>query len=59
MIEDSLPGLSRQHGGAGGRDTAWISVSPTAAHPWMEEFGGDLRTAMGRLPTLVGSSFGK
>lgn len=51
-----LPGLSHQHGGAEGRDTAWLSVSPSAAHPWMEEFGGDLRAAMGRLRTLVGLS---
>ena len=49
-----LPGLSRQHGGAGGRDTAWLRVSPTDVHPWMEEYGGDLRTAMGQLRTLVG-----
>lgn len=52
----SLPGLSHQHGGAVGRDTAWLSVSPTAVHPWMEEFGGDLRAAMVRLRTLVGLS---
>ena len=50
----SLAGLSQQHGGAGGRDTAWLSVSPTDVHPWMDEHGGDLRTAMRRLRTLVG-----
>ena len=48
-----LPGLSHQHGGAAGRDTAWLTVSPTGIHPWMDEFGGDLRTAMQRLRTLV------
>ena len=50
----SVAGLSHQHGGAEGRDTAWLSVSPTDVHPWMDEHGGDLRTAMRRLRTLVG-----
>ena len=49
-----VAGLSHQHGGAAGRDTAWLSVSPTNVHPWMDEHGGDLRTAMRRLRTLVG-----
>ena len=49
-----LEGLSHQHGGAEGRDTAWLSVSPTDVHPWMNAYGGDLRTAMRRLQTLVG-----
>lgn len=49
-----LEGLSHQHGGAEGRDTAWLSVSPTDVHPWMKAYGGDLRTAMRRLRTLVG-----
>lgn len=50
----SLAGLSYQHGGAEGRDTAWLSVSPAEVHPWMSEHGGDLRTSMRRLRTLVG-----
>ena len=49
-----VAGLSYQHGGAEGRDTAWLSVSPAAVHPWMDAYGGDLRTAMRRLRTLVG-----
>lgn len=49
-----VAGLSHQHGGAEGRDTAWLSVSPTDVHPWMNAYGGDLGTAMQRLRTLVG-----
>lgn len=49
-----VAGLSPQHGGAEGRDTAWLGVSPTDIPPWMYEHGGDLRTAMRRLRTLVG-----
>ena len=51
-----VAGLSHQHGGAEGRDTAWLSVSPTNVHPWMNAYGGDLSTAMHRLRTLVGLS---
>ena len=50
-----VPGLSHQHGGAEGRDTAWLSVSPADVHSWMNTYGGDLGTAMHRLRTLVGS----
>ena len=50
----ALAGLSGQHRGAEGRDTAWLSVSPANVHPWMKDFGGDLGTAMRRLRTLVG-----
>lgn len=50
----ALAGLSGQHRGAEGRDTTWLSVSPADVHTWMETFGGDLRTAMQRLRTLVG-----
>lgn len=49
-----IAGLSHQYSGAEGRDTAWLSVSPTDAHPWMNAYGGDLSTAMHRLWTLVG-----
>lgn len=54
-----VPGLTGQHKGADAQDTAWLSVSPTAVHSWMNEFGGDLREAMGRLKTLLGLSAGK
>ncbi len=49
-----LAGLSHQHGGAAGRDTAWLSVSPAKVHPWMGAHGGDLSTALRRLQTLLG-----
>lgn len=49
-----VPGLSRQHGGVTGRDTAWLSVSPKNVHPWMTEFGGDLRSGMRRLRKVLG-----
>ena len=49
-----VTGLSHQHGGAEGRDTAWLSVSPADVHPWMDAYGGDLAAAMRRLRTLVG-----
>ncbi len=49
-----VAGLSHQHGGAEGRDTAWLSVSPADVHPWMQGHGGDLGTAIRRLRELVG-----
>ena len=49
-----VTGLSHQHGGAEGRDTAWLSVSPTDVHPWMDAYGGDLAAAIRRLRSLVG-----
>ena len=49
-----LPGLSAQHGGAAGQDTAWLSVKPTHVHPWMSGFGGDLRIATKRLREVLG-----
>lgn len=43
------PGLSAQHGGQAGRDTAWLQFS--AGHPpdWLAEFGGTLARAFERL----------
>lgn len=49
-----VAGLSPQHGGAEGRDTAWLRVSPANVHPWMKPYGGDLSAALRRLRTLLG-----
>ena len=50
IADDIVPGQLT----AEGRDTAWLSVSPTDVHPWMDAYGGDLAAAIRRLRTLVG-----
>lgn len=47
-------GLSNQHGGRAGSDTAWLQVVPGSVPPWMVGFGGRLSPAMHRLRSLVG-----
>jgi len=48
--------IQSQHGGANGRDTAWITVDPTAVPAWLSPHGGRLRDAMRALSTLTGFS---
>lgn len=39
-------GLTSQHGGAAGKDTAWLQVTPTAIPAWLSPYGGRLRDAI-------------
>jgi len=47
-------GLSTQHGGRSGSDTAWLSVSPDAAPEWLQEHGGTLSVGLKRIADLTG-----
>ena len=38
-------GITTQHGGAAGSDTAWLSVVPDDPAPWLSDFGGTLGAA--------------
>lgn len=38
-------GIQPQHGGAVGRDTAWLTISPTAPPAWFSSYGGRLADA--------------
>lgn len=55
-------GIESQHTGAGGADTAWLTVAPDAAPAWLDVFGGRLSTALQALrraaprPRRAGSS---
>ncbi len=42
-----------QHGGAGGQDTAWISLTPDAPQPWMKPYGGRLADAINVLSSIA------
>lgn len=42
-------GLSPQHGGQAGTDTAWLSFPAAAPPTWLAEFGGTLAAAFERL----------
>lgn len=38
-------GVTGQHAGRAGVDTAWLSVSATSPHDWLSEYGGTLAQA--------------
>jgi hypothetical protein len=42
LMVDRPPALVPQHGGAGGRDTRWLSFPAESPPSWMHEFGGAL-----------------
>lgn len=44
--------ISSQHGGAGGNDTAWLSVDPSAAPAWLQPYGGTLAAGLAQLQAL-------
>lgn len=46
-------GTLGQHGGAGGQDTAWISLAPNAAPVWMRPYGGRLAVAVEVLSSIA------
>ena len=45
--------ISSQHGGAGGSDTAWLSVNPSAALAWLQPYGGRLGAGLERMKFLT------
>lgn len=47
-------GLQTQHGGAGGVDTAWLSVVPTEVPTWLSQHGGSMRAGLERIAALTG-----
>jgi hypothetical protein len=47
--------IASQHGGASGKDTAWIAVDdPYRPAPWMNEYGGRLKAGLECLSRLTG-----
>ena len=46
-------GLRTQHGGAGGVDTAWLSVVPTEVPAWLSQYGGSLRAGLEKIAALT------
>jgi len=46
-------GLVSQHGGARGKDTAWLNVDPTEIPAWLSSQGGSLRKATKVLNEFV------
>lgn len=47
-------GLTGQHGGGGGKDTAWLTVSPARIPAWLNEHGGRLSQAAALVTKLTG-----
>lgn len=55
LIERMKTGdIPHQHGGAEGRDTAWLTVNPEAVPEWLNEWGGRLGTAIELITRLTG-----
>jgi len=48
------PGLTTQHKGKRGSDTAWITIDLTALPAWMSACGGTVSEALDILAALVG-----
>ena len=48
-----LPGLTHQHGGQRGTDTAWLTVRPQSIPAWLEKYGGTLGEATKILRNLI------
>jgi hypothetical protein len=47
-------GLTSQHGGQSGTDTAWLAVDPNAVHDWLRPQGGSLDKAFTILLSELG-----
>ena len=44
--------IRSQHGGAGGTDTAWLAVNPSAVPDWLQPYGGTLSAGLAQLRSL-------
>ena len=50
-------GIESQHGGAGGTDTAWLTVTPKEETPeWLSDYGGKLGQAVELISTITGKA---
>ena len=47
-------GITSQHGGRAGQDTAWLSVKPSAVTEWLHDYGGTLSEAIPLIARLSG-----
>jgi len=47
-------GLTGQHGGGGGKDTAWLTLSPGKVPEWLRRHGGRLADAAKIIAKLTG-----
>ena len=49
-------GIESQHGGAGGTDTAWLTVNPKEENPeWLNDHGGKLGQAVKLIARITGN----
>jgi hypothetical protein len=46
--------IPAQHGGAAGKDTAWLTVRPESCPQWLAAYGGSLRQGLGRISAMTG-----
>jgi hypothetical protein len=46
-------GIISQHGGAGGTDTAWLTIYPESIPNWLHPFGGSLQAGIDALNAHV------
>lgn len=53
VLLEHVIGKLGQHGGSGGKDTAWISFRPTKVPGWLAPYGGTLGEAVRILSTLA------
>lgn len=51
---EGAEGMRPQHGGSGGRDTAWLSVKPDRVPGWLHEWGGSLSRAAETISRITG-----
>lgn len=42
VLQQHVIGVTGQHGGKGGKDTAWIRFVPVNPPPWLRPYGGNL-----------------
>ena len=56
MRQRELGGITPQHGGAGGTDTAWLKVDPKNVPAWLNDCGGTLSQAVQRIAEIVKTS---
>ena len=51
---DGAAGISSQHGGAAGTDTAWLSFQHADPPAWLAPFGGSLRNGLASISKITG-----
>ena len=45
--------IPSQHGGRGGKDTAWLHVMPESPQPWLGEWGGSLASMVEAITKIT------